>query len=598
MHGWMGKILRINLTEKSIKEEPLDLEIWKKYLGGRGYGAWILYHEVDANVEALDPQNVLIFATGPLTGTTAATPGRFSVTTKSPLTGTVMDANSGGKWGVYFKKCGYDALIVVGKSDTPIYLTIFDNKIEIKDASHLWGKDVHQTTDMLTEAEGKGTSVMCVGPAGENLVLISAIMNDKDRALARGGVGAVMGSKNLKAVVVKGTKKIEIADSDRMKFVTYEANKLVRAHPITSKGLPEFGTSVLVNLMNEAGIFPSRNYQDSQFEGAEKISGESITDQILTKKAGCWGCIIQCARKTKTANEEGEGPEYESNWALGANCGIDDLEAITEANYLCNLLGIDTISAGGTISCAMELNDRKIVDAGIKFGEANKLKEIIRKIAYREGIGDELALGSKKFSAKYKAEQYSMQVKGLELPAYDPRGAQGQGLCYAISNRGGCHLRGGYTIGPEILGSPRMIDRFASIGKAGHAVRSMDLGAAIDSMVVCRFSTYAANEFVWARLLAAVTGIPYQPEEVMRIGERIVNIERLYNLREGFSRKDDTLPKRLLEEPVKAGPAKGRTVNLEPMLDEYYQFRGWNEDGVPREKKLKQLGLEEMIHGE
>jgi aldehyde:ferredoxin oxidoreductase len=597
MHGWMGKILRINLTEKSVKEKPIDLEIWKKYLGGRGYGAWILYHEVDANVEALDPQNVLIFATGPLTGTTAATPGRFSVTTKSPLTGTIMDANSGGKWGVYFKKCGYDALIVTGKSETPVYITIFDDQVEIKDAAHLWGKDVHLTTDMLTESEGKGTSIMCIGPAGENQVLISAIMNDKDRALARGGVGAVMGLKNLKAVVVKGTKKIEIADSDRMKFVTYETNKLVRAHPITSKGLPEFGTSVLVNIMNEAGIFPTRNYQNSQFEGAEKISGESITDQILTKKAGCWGCIIQCARKTKTANAEGEGPEYESNWALGANCGIDDLEAITEANYLCNILGIDTISVGGTISCAMELTERGIVDAGIRFGEKDKLKEIIRKIAYREGIGDELASGSKKFSAKYHAEQYSMQVKGLELPAYDPRGAQGQGLAYAISNRGGCHLRGGYVIGPEILGAPRMIDRFVSIGKAGQAVRHMDLGAAIDSMVVCRFSTYAVNEYVWARLLAAVTGIPYQPEEVIQIGERIVNVEKLYNRREGFSRKDDTLPRRLLEEPVKDGPSRGRTVNLEPMLDEYYQFRGWDQNGVPGEKKLKELGLEDLING-
>jgi len=597
MHGWMGKVLRINLTEKTVKQEPIKLEIWKKYLGGRGYGSWVLYNKVNSRIGALDPQNVLIFATGPLTGTTAATPGRFSVTTKSPLTGTVMDANSGGRWGVFFKKCGYDALIVTGKSETPVYITIFDDKVEIKDARHLWGKNVHLTTDTLIELEGKGASVMCIGPGGENLVLISAIMNDKDRALARGGVGAVMGSKNLKAVVVKGTKKIGIADRERMKFVTYEANKLVRAHPITSKGLPEFGTSVLVNIMNEAGIFPARNYQNSQFEGAEKISGESITDQLLTKKAGCWGCIIQCARKTKTTSDEGEGPEYESNWALGANCGIDDLEIITEANYLCNLVGLDTISVGGTISCAMELTERGIIDAGIRFGEKDKLKEIIRKIAYREGLGDDMALGSKRFSAKYNAEEYSMQVKGLELPAYDPRGAQGQGLSYAISNRGGCHLRGGYVIGPEILGSPRMIDRFASVGKAGHAVRSMDLGAAVDSMVVCRFSTYAVNEFVWARLLTAVTGEPYQPEEVIQVGERIVNIERLYNIREGFSRKDDTLPKRLLEEPVKDGPAKGRTVNLEPMLDEYYQFRGWDEKGVPRAKKLQELGLEEIING-
>ena len=597
MHGWMGKLLRINLSDKSIKEEPIDLEIWKLYLGGRGFGSWLLYQEVDSGIGALEPQNLLVFAAGPLTGTTAATPGRFSVSTKSPLTGTVMDANSGGKWGVYFKKCGYDALVVSGKADKPVYITINDDQVEIKDAAQLWGKDVHATTDLLLEMEGKGSSVMCIGPAGENLVLISAIMNDKDRALARGGVGAVMGSKNLKAVVAKGTRKIEIADPERMKFVTYETNKLVRQHPITSKGLPEFGTSVLVNIMNEAGIFPTRNYQQSQFEHAENVSGEAITEQILTKKAGCWGCIIQCARKTRTATEDGEGPEYESNWALGANCGIDDLEVITEANYLCNKLGLDTISAGGTISCAMELTERGIVDAGIRFGEKEKLKDFIRKIAYREEIGDELASGSKRFSAKYGAEQYSMQVKGLELPAYDPRGAQGQGLAYAISNRGGCHLRGGYVIGPEILGAPRMIDRFTSVGKAGHAVRSMDLGAAVDSMVVCRFATYAVSEFIWARLLTAVTGELYQPEEVIQIGERIVNLERLFNIREGFSRKDDTLPRRLLEEPVTSGPAQGRTVNLDPMLDEYYQFRGWDTNGAPLEKKLTELGLEGMIHG-
>jgi len=597
MNGWMGKLLRINLTKKSITEAPIDADVWKQYLGGRGFGAWVLYHEVDASVDALQPENMLIFATGPLTGTTAATPGRFSVSTKSPLTGTVLDANSGGKWGVYFKKCGYDALIITGKAEKPVYITIFDDQVEIKDASRLWGKDVHQTTDLLAEAAGRGSSVLCIGPAGENQVLISAIMNDKDRALARGGTGAVMGSKNLKAIVVKGSQRIGIADRDRMKFVTYETNKLVRAHPITSKGLPEFGTSVLVNIMNEAGIFPARNYQDSQFETAEKVSGESITEQILTKKAGCWGCIIQCARKTRTSHEQGEGPEYESNWALGPNCGIDDLELIAEANYLCNKLGLDTISAGGTVSCAMELTERGIVDAGIRFGEKDKLKETLRKIAFRQGIGDELALGSRKFAALHNAADYSMTVKGMELPAYDPRGAQGQGLAYAISNRGGCHLRGGYVIGPEILGSPRMIDRFVAIGKAGQAVRHMDLGAAIDSMVVCRFATFAVNEYVWARLLAAVTGLPYHPDEVIQIGERIVNLERLYNIREGFSRKDDTLPRRLLEEPVKTGPAKGRTVNLEPMLDEYYQFRGWDQQGVPQQRKLKELGLEVTING-
>jgi len=597
MHGWMGKVLQIDLTTGSIQEQSLNSDISRLFLGGRGYGAKILFDEVHPDVNPLSPDNILIFASGPLTGTQAATSGRFSVSTKSPLTGTILDANSGGKWGVVFKKCGYDVMIIKGKANAPVYIDIKNDHVLIKDALHLWSKDTFETTDILTEKAENGSSVMCIGPAGENQVLISAIINDKDRALARGGAGAVMGSKNLKAIIVHGTNKIEIADQDRMKFITYETNKMVRAHPITSKGLPEFGTSVLVNIMNEAGIFPSYNFQHSQFAMAENISGEAITEKILTKKAGCWGCIIQCARKTKTSREEGEGPEYESSWALGPNCGIDDLEIITEANYLCNKLGLDTISTGGTIACAMELNEKGIVSSGINFGEKDKLKEFIRKIAFREGIGDELALGSKRFAAKHGAEAYAMQVKGMELPGYDPRGAQGQGLAYATSNRGGCHLRGGYVIGTEILGVPRLSDRFAAIGKAGYAVRSQDLGAAVDSLVVCRFANFAVNEYVWARLLTAVTGITFEPEEVMKIGERITNLERIFNIREGFGRKDDTLPKRLLEESVRTGPATGKIVKLAEMLDEYFQFRGWDNQGVPSVQKLKQLGLEVTGNG-
>lgn len=592
MNGWMGKVLRIDLTKGTIAEEEFAADMWKSYVGGRGFGTRVLYDEVGHHVSPLDPDNLLIFAVGPLTGTTATTSGRYSVSTKSPLTGTICDANSGGKWGVLFKKCGFDALIVQGKSEKPAYINLTDDKAEIKDAADLWGKDVFVVTDILTEREGKRASVMCIGPAGENLCLISAIMNDKSRALARGGCGTVMGSKNLKAIVANGTKKIGIADPQRMKFVTYEANKSIRAHPITSKALPEFGTSVLVNIMNEAGIFPAHNYQDSQFENANLVSGESITERILIRKAGCWGCIIQCARMTKTSRMHGEGPEYESNWALGPNVGIDDLELITEANYLCNALGLDTISTGATIACAMELNERGIADIDLRFGQKEKLMETIQRIAYREGIGDELAQGSKRFAAKYGAEEYSMQVKGLELPAYDPRGAQGQGLCYATSNRGGCHLRGGYLIGSEILGIPKMLDRFSAVGKASHAVQLQNLGAILDSLVVCRFASMALSETVWARFLSAATGEFYQPQDIMDIGDRIYNLERLYNIREGFSRKDDTLPNRLLKEPVRSGPLKGRVVNLEVMLDEFYQFRGWDENGIPKAEKLKELGLE------
>jgi len=592
MPGWMGKILKIDLSSGTILEEELDLEIAKLYLGGRGYGARVLYDRVGREIKPFDPENILVFATGPLTGTTAPTSGRYSVTTKSPLTGTILDANSGGRWGVLFKRCGYDAMIVTGKAPSPVYLNISDEGASIEDASDLWGKDVPTTTDILLGRATKRASVMCIGPAGENLVLFACIMNDKVRTLGRGGTGAVMGSKNLKAIVASGSKPIPIHDPERMKFLTYESNKQLKQHPITSKGLPEFGTSVLVNIINECGMFPSRNFQESQFEGAEKTSGEAIAERILVKRAGCWGCIIQCARRTRTKNMEGEGPEYESNWALGSNCGIDDLEAITEASYLCNILGLDTISTGGTIACAMELNQRGIANTGLNFGDASKLKEIIKKIAYREGIGDELAEGSLRFARRYGAEEYAMQVKGLELPAYDPRGAQGQGLCYATTNRGGCHLRGGYMIGPEVLGAPKMLDRFAYTGKAGHAVRLQNFGAAIDSLVVCRFSTFALSELHWARLLSAATGDHFEPEELLEIGDRIYNLERLYNIREGFTRKDDTLPRRLLEEPVKSGPSKGQVVRLKEMLEEFYQFRNWDQNGIPTKEKLQQLGLE------
>lgn len=598
MPGWMGRVVRVDLSSGEIKEETFDAEVWRRFLGGRGFGAKVLWDELKPGLDPFSPDNRLIFAVGPLTGTTAATSGRASVSTKSPLTGTITDANTGGKFGVIFKKAGLDALIIQGKAPKPVYILVSDERIEVKDASDLWGKDTEQTTNLLLEREGSRCSVACIGPAGENLVRFAAIMNEKYRAFARGGVGAVMGSKNLKAVVARGGRTVEIADKGRMKFVTYEANKWLRAHPITSKGLPEFGTSVIVNIMNEAGVFPSYNFRQNMFERAEEVSGEAIAEKILVKKTGCWGCIIQCARYTRVNGDEGEGPEYETNWALGPNCGISDLRVITQANYLCNRLGIDTISAGGTLSCAMEMTELGYYDAGIRFGEGEKLIEYLRKIAYRDGIGDELAEGSLRFATKHGHPELSMTVKGQELAAYDPRGAQGQGLAYATTNRGGCHLRGGYLIGRELLGVPRMIDRFSPVGKGSHTAILQNLGAALDSLVVCRFSAFALNEIVWGRLLTAVTGIQYEPEDVMECGDRVFNIERMFNVREGFSRKDDTLPPRLLKEPAPMGPAKGRVVELDRMLDEFYEFRGWDENGVPKPETLKRLGLEECLNGQ
>ncbi|MBN2303157.1 MAG: aldehyde ferredoxin oxidoreductase, partial [Anaerolineae bacterium] len=457
----------------------------------------------------------------------------------------------------------------------------------------LWGKTVFETTALLGQDNNR-RNVLCIGPAGENLSLIAAIMNDRERAAARGGPGAVMGSKNLKAIVVAGKERNQPVDRDRYKFVLYETTKMIRQSPLTSKALPDFGTAVTMNVVNEVGALPTRNFQQSQFEGADRISGEEIARTILVKNQACWACPIACTRITKTSSgKEGEGPEYESAWSFGAQCGIDDLEAITEANYLCNDMGLDTISVGSTIGCAMELAERGLIDTDLRFGRADLLLDTISDLAYRRDLGDDLAEGSYRLAEKYGAPELSMSAKKLEMPAYDARGMQGQGLLFATSNRGGCHMRGN-MLGPEILALPRLIDRFAYQGKAGIVAVHQDGAALADSLVVCKFANMAVAEEYFARQLNAMTGLDFVAGELMRTGERIYVLERLYNVREGFTRADDTLPPRLLNEPVTDGPSKGYTVNLEPMLDEYYQFREWDPNGVPTGAKLKQLGLDTL----
>jgi aldehyde:ferredoxin oxidoreductase len=596
MNGWMGRILRVDLSTGQTQVEPLDEGLARMYLGGRGLGARLLFSEVGPTVQPLSPENRLIFATGPLTGTRAQTSGRFSVTTKSPLTGTILDANSGGTWGVTLKRTGYDALIIQGASDRPVYLTIDEAGARVADAGELWGQTVSETTKRLG---GRGRNVACIGPAGENQVLLSAIMNDGHRALGRGGVGAVMGAKRLKAVVVSGAQKPAVADDEALKFVVYEAAKLLKANPVTSQALPQFGTAMLVNLMNEAGVLPTRNFTESRFENAAGISGEALADRLLVRKTGCWGCPIACTRVTRTSRASGEGPEYETLWAFGAACGIGDLEAIAEANYLCNDLGLDTISAGATIACAMEMTERGILPGDLRFGRADLLAPTLRSMAYREGLGNELAEGSLRFARHRGVDEFAMQVKGMEMPAYDPRGMQGQGLQLATSNRGACHLRGN-MLGPEILGSPKMVDRFAVNGKAGLVIVHQNLSAAIDSLVVCKFSGLALGDEHYARMLTAVTGLRFEPQDLMTIGERIWNLERCYNLREGFTAADDTLPRRLLVAPldreasVDGLPNVGQSVQLAPMLKEYYRFRGWDANGAPTARKLSDLGLSDL----
>ncbi len=598
--GYMGKILRVNLSSGKISKEQIDEKIAKKFIGARGYAAKILYDEVSPGVNPLGEKNKLIFATGPLTLTPSPTSGRYDVVTKSPLNNVIAGSNSGGFWGPELKKAGYDILIIEGKSEKPVYLWITEDKVELKDASHLWGKDTYETTDALIEELGgdKQIKVACIGPAGENLVKFSAIINEKARAAGRTGVGAVMGSKKLKAIATRGHKRPTIANPDKFKEVLKIAMDKIKANGITSQGLPTYGTMVLNHIIDEHGLYPTRNFQTGIFEGVDNVSGEKLKETYLVRNKACFGCPIGCGRVVKLPDgEEGEGPEYETSWAFSADCGIDDLVAVVKANNLCNKLGLDTISTGATIASAMELYEKgylKKEETGnapeLKFGNVEAILYYPEAIAYRKGVGDKLANGSYEFAKAHGHPEFSMSVKKQDMPAYDPRGAQGHALEYATSNRGGCHVRG-YMISPEILGSPQKIDPFTTEGKPQWVKTFQDLTAVIDAEGLCLFTSFALGAEDYAALLSAVTGVEYSAEEALKAGERIWNLEKIWNLKAGLTKADDTLPPRFLKTPMPDGASKGQIVHLDVMLPEYYKLRGWDEDGTPTKDKLKELGL-------
>ena len=586
--------LWVDVGSGTSRDEELPVEVARDFVGGRGLGAWIAVRERLYEVEPLAPENLLVFAPGPLTGTGAPASGRYSVTSRSPLTGTVFDGNSGGNWGNAFRRLGYDYLVVSGACAAPACLMLSERGAELRPADGLWGLEVPAALAAIRELHA-GSEAAVIGPAGERGVLFASIVNNRGRSIGRGGLGAVMGAKRLKAVIVAGGggRRPPVADPERLSFVAYEAEKLLKANPITSQALPEFGTAVLVNVLDQAGALPTRNYRDSQFEHAQAISGEALRRDYVQRRSACRGCGIGCARRTSTTGSSGEGPEYETIWALGASCGVGDLEAIVEANYACNRAGMDTITMGATIACAMELADEGLLPDGPRFGDAASVVALCRATARGEGLGEELGQGSARLAARHGRPELSMSVKRLEMPAYDPRGMKAQGLAYATSNRGGCHLRAN-MLGPEILGVPKMVDRFATLGKAGLLINLQNLNAVLDSLSVCKFTAFAMKEDYYARLLSAVWGETVEPQELLQLGERIWTAERLFNLAAGFSRDDDTLPPRLLREPVKTGPAQGQVVDLPPMLDEYYVSRGWDGDGRPAAAKLERLGLTEL----
>jgi len=531
------------------------------------------------------------------------------VMTKSPLTGALTCSNSGGQFPKELNRAGFDAILFTGRSPEPVYLWVKDGKAELRPAANLWGKTVPETTDALLRETDPKARVACIGPSGERLVLFSAIMNDKDRAAGRAGVGAVMGSKNLKAVVARGTAPVPVADKQRFdeiqKRVMTKFNEAAKAHP---SPLSKHGTiGVITGLVQKYGIFPTKNWQQGTFDGWQAIHGETLTDKYLVKTKACWACPISCGRVTKVEEPEfegeGEGPEYETAFALGALCMVDDLAAVTKANYLCNELGLDTISMGATIACAMELYDRgyiteEQVGAPLKWGDAHAIVDLTRKTGWREGFGDELAEGSYRLAEKYGHPELAMVSKKLELPGYDPRGSQGLGLGYATSPIGGSHCRAhlGYC---ELIGIPILVDPHEWKGKAKIVKAWQDIFSMIDSAGLCIL--FSVRNLLRPTLdlqpdgildyLNAVTGADYTMDELLKAGERILNAERLFLINAGFSAKDDTLPSRLTQEPLPDGPAKGKVCHLEEMLEEYYQGRGWTESRIPTEAKLKELGL-------
>jgi aldehyde:ferredoxin oxidoreductase len=614
--GWTGTILRVDLAKGTCKDEPLNMEWAQQYLGQRGLASKYLSEEIDPKVDPLSPGNKLIFATGPLTGTCASTSARYSVITKGALTGAIACSNSGGYWGPELKYAGYDMVIIEGKAKKPVYLAIIDGKAEICDAGEIWGKSVWDADAWIkARHQDPQMHIAAIGVAGENEVLYACIINDLHRAAGRSGVGAVMGSKNLKAVAVRGTRGVKVKDFKAFMKAANDGKKVLAGNAVTGEGLPTFGTQVLMNVINEAGALPTRNSHDVQFEGAHDISAEAMAEpsgqdgkpNLLTNQA-CFGCTIACGRISKVNEEHytiqnkpeywhaSGGLEYEAAWALGAATGVNDLDALTYANFICNEQGLDPISFGATVGAAMDLYEEGTLtgkDTGgleMKFGSAEALTQAAELVGKAEGFGKKLGLGSKKLCEKYGKPELSMTVKGQEFPAYDPRGIQGMGLTYATSNRGACHLRS-YTVSSEILGVPEKTDPLVTDGKAGLVKAFQDATAAVDSTGLCVFTTFAWTlEDIAPQVDAACDG-KWNVDKLLEVGERIWNLERQFNNKAGFTAKDDTLPQRLLKDAAKTGPAKGLVNGLDKMLPEYYELRGWTQDGVPTNETLSRLAL-------
>lgn len=625
--GYAGKVLKVDLARQEASEYPWTDEDRRRYLGGKTMAAKILYDHIHADTEPLSPENLLVVSTGPLTGTGAPSSSRFNVSALSPLTGLCASSNCGGTFGLSLKKAGYDAMVVTGKSEKPVWIEITEEAVHFHDAASLWGKTTGDTQEALEEAAGK----IVIGPAGENLVRYACIFSG-DRTAGRAGLGAVMGFKNLKAVTAKGSHRVEPRNREAMKKIYLGWVKLLQSHPLTGEALPKYGTGFLLRLMNHRRLLATHNFKRGEFADFDMISGQTLAEKHLVKNIGCVTCPIRCGRLVEVDGKKVKGPELETLGLLGSNLENNNLQRILEWNYLLDELGMDTMSTGGTIGFAMELQEKGLWNSGLHFGKTDNLEQVFKDIAYRRGIGDLLAEGTKRLAAKFGGHEFAINVKGLELAAYEPRGAVGQGLGYATANRGGCHLNAGYLVLMEGLGL--RMDPYTKRAKAALSILNQNLMEAISSAGCCLFPLFSFYPgwlishqdhiigklvnavlpfsggivglldrlpasmmpihlplFPYTKALAAVTGMKMNIGVMKEIGERGYNIERILNIRMGLTGEDDALPKRLSEDLQVEGDPRTR-VPVSAMKVAYYKIRGWDQSGVPTEKKRRALGLQ------
>ena len=605
MKGMTGRLLEIDLTNGKTKDLPVSRDSFEKYIGGRGLGARLLYDLLPPKTDPFSPDNPLLFLTGPLTGTLVTGSSKFVVITKSPLTQGWCDSYSSGRISVELKKAGYDGLVICGKSNAPCYLRIDNNRVEIREANHLWGKDSFETERLLKESENNSSvGVSSIGPAGEKRVKFASINSDLYRQAGRGGVGAVMGSKNLKAIVAKGTKGIEIHDRNQMVALNRKNYQRAKKSEV-AQARKKYGTPLTLNITHMGGILPTKNFQYSTWEKAlEKLDSIGVYKSITRHKA-CLSCFTPCSFETRISEGKYrgnvlEGPEYETLGMFGSNQLIDSLPAIIQANILCDQLGMDTISTGNVIGFIMECFERELISPSqtegleIRFGDSEASLSAIKRMAMREGFGNIMAEGVRTVAnfIGNGSEQFAMHVKGMEFPAYEPRGAFGSGLSYAVSPRGACHRRA-WPPAIEILGG---VPPYTIEGKASMIKELYDENCVLHSLLVCdmpaKFIPLSLDDY--SQYLRAATGESVPVEEFQTIAERIETLIRMFNNREGLTRKDDTLPYRTLHEPLPDGPAKGQAIgeeNLNKMIDEYYTLRGWDASGVPTEQTIKKLQL-------